>query len=101
MLVSRSTVRSTNTSSDISNQQVRLKASKHEDVTAALIHPGWVQTDLGDEIKGWMETYAKNVPHITTAQSSAGVLAVEKNVTIDSAASFYNYDGSKLLSERT
>ena len=54
MLVSRSTVRSTNTSSDVYTQQVRLKASKHEDATAALIHPGWVQTDLGDEIKGWM-----------------------------------------------
>lgn len=69
---------------------------KHEGVTVALIHPGWVQTDLGDGIKGWMETYAKNVPQITTAQSSAGVLAVAKNVTTDSTGSFYNYDGSKL-----
>lgn len=69
---------------------------KHEGVTVALVHPGWVQTDLGDEIKEWMETYAKNSPQITTAQSSAGILAVAKKVTIDSTASFYNYDGSKL-----
>ncbi|KIJ97239.1 glycosyltransferase family 39 protein [Laccaria amethystina LaAM-08-1] len=68
---------------------------KHEGVTVALIHPVWLQTDLGDGIKGWVETYAKNVLQITTAQSSAGVVAAAKNVTIDSTASFYNYDGSK------
>ena len=62
------------------------------------VHPGWVQADLGDEIKaqGRMEMCTKNVTQTTTAQSSAGVVAVAKNVTIDSTASFYNYDGSKI-----
>ena len=44
-----------------------------------------------------MGGFAKKFPQITTAHSSAGVVAVAKKVTIDSTASFYNYDGSKLL----
>ena len=41
MSASRSTVRSTDTFSDVSIQQARSKV-----VTVAVVHPGWVQTDL-------------------------------------------------------
>ena len=91
MSASRSTVHSTDTFSDVSIQQARSKV-----VTVAVVHPGWVQSDLAMTSGGGWGGCAKNVPQITTAHSSAGVVAIAKKVTIDSTASFYNYDGSKL-----
>ncbi|KAF9009550.1 hypothetical protein BDQ17DRAFT_1235454 [Cyathus striatus] len=65
-------------------------------VTVALIHPGWVQTEIGDGIAEWMHKNAPSVPQITPTESTEGLINVAKSVTLESTTSFYNYDGTPL-----
>jgi short-subunit dehydrogenase len=69
---------------------------KLEGVTVAVLHPGWVQTDIGDGIKDWMAKYAPDTPQITTKQASEGVIKVAKKVTLEETTSFYNFDGNTI-----
>lgn len=71
-------------------------ALKNDGIIVALVHPGWVQTNMGDPCKEWAETYAPNIPQITVAQSSAGIVEVAKSITTEAAVPFYQYDGSRL-----
>ena len=73
------------------------RGPQNDGIIVALVHPGWVQTDMGDPCKEWMETYAPNIPQIPVTQSSAGVVEVAKNLTLYATVPFYQYDGSKLL----
>ncbi|TFK36262.1 putative short-chain dehydrogenases/reductase [Crucibulum laeve] len=67
---------------------------KPSGITVALIHPGWVQTEIGDAISDWMHKYAPDVPHIKPAESAAGVVKVSKDVTLESTTSYWNFDGT-------
>ena len=65
-----------------------------EGVAVAVVHPGWVQTDLGDGIKDWMEKYSPETKQITTKEASEGVINVAKKLTVEQATAFYNFDGT-------
>jgi NAD(P)-dependent dehydrogenase (short-subunit alcohol dehydrogenase family) len=56
-----------------------------EGISAAVIHPGWVQTDMGGP-------NAK----ITTEQSVAGMLAQIDALSTENSGSFLNWDGNDL-----
>jgi len=58
---------------------------KSENIIIALIHPGWVKTDMG----------GPNA-HITPPQSAAGVVEVIDNLDIDTSGGFFAWDGSKI-----
>ena len=67
------------------NQVVRSLAHDLADdgLTAAVIHPGWVQTDMGG-------------PNalIDTRTSVEGMISVVDGLLKDDAGKFFNYDGS-------
>ncbi|MGL4438374.1 MAG: SDR family oxidoreductase [Bosea sp. (in: a-proteobacteria)] len=54
-------------------------------IPVLLVHPGWVQTDMGG--KG---------ADITTAQSVAGIAALADKLDMSLSAQFRNYDGSQI-----
>jgi NAD(P)-dependent dehydrogenase (short-subunit alcohol dehydrogenase family) len=60
-------------------------ALKGDGVTAAVLHPGWVQTDMG----------GKNAP-VTPEQSIAGMRQVIAGLTVADAGSFHDYSGKAL-----
>ncbi|MCF6764481.1 SDR family oxidoreductase [Thiotrichales bacterium 19S3-7] len=55
---------------------------KVEGISVAMIHPGWVKTDMGGESA------------LIDAQSSVkGIAAVIDDLTLNNSGTFYNYDG--------
>ena len=58
---------------------------KSDNIIIALIHPGWVKTDMG----------GPNA-HITPPQSAAGVVEVIDSLNIGNSGGFFAWDGSKI-----
>lgn len=54
-------------------------------ITTAVLHPGWVQTDMGG-------------PNalITVQQSVTGMRQVIEGLTLADSGKFYNYDGKEI-----
>lgn len=61
------------------------EALKGDGITAVVLHPGWVQTDMGG--KG---------AHLTPEQSIAGMRKVIAGLTPDDTGKFFNYDGAPI-----
>ncbi|MFI3245807.1 MAG: SDR family oxidoreductase [Ferrimonas sp.] len=55
-------------------------------IAVALLHPGWVQTDMGGP-----------AALIDTATSVAGMTKVLAQLTLNQSGQFFNYDGSEIL----
>ena len=58
---------------------------KGDGVAVAVLHPGWVQTDMG----------GKNAP-VTPPQSIEGLREVIAKLTLDDTGSFHAFDGKRL-----
>lgn len=56
-----------------------------EDIAAAVLHPGWVQTRMG----------GASAP-LTPEQSVSGMRQVIAGLTLDRSGGFYNYDGAPI-----
>jgi len=69
---------------------------KYEGVSMASVHPGWVNTEIGDPIKEWMTKNAPDVPQIEPEESGAGIVRVAEQLTVEKTGSFLNYTGKAL-----
>jgi NAD(P)-dependent dehydrogenase (short-subunit alcohol dehydrogenase family) len=56
---------------------------KPEGITVALVHPGWVQTDMGGQ-----------GADITPAESAAGLVALIDRLSIKDTGQFFRWDGT-------
>ncbi|KAL4242235.1 hypothetical protein ABKN59_012080, partial [Abortiporus biennis] len=72
------------------------KVYKKAGITTALIHPGWVATDMGlSEI----ETIQKMIPGISPIsieESTTGLVKLIGELKLDDSVSFFSYDGTTL-----
>ncbi|OKL61401.1 hypothetical protein UA08_03843 [Talaromyces atroroseus] len=69
---------------------------KDEGITAALIHPGWVNTDMGDQITEWVMQNNPTLENLSTEKSAAECLKVLQGMTTEDAGTYFSYDGTKL-----
>lgn len=58
---------------------------KGQGIVTLLVHPGWVQTDMG----------GSNAP-ITTEQSVAGIVSVLEKLNVDDNGKFVQFDGKEI-----
>ncbi|KAH9944874.1 hypothetical protein B0H21DRAFT_744938 [Amylocystis lapponica] len=69
---------------------------KAEGITAVIVHPGWVATDMGQSIEGWVSSHHPAAKMISTDESVEGVIKVITEAKLEDATAFYNYDGSRI-----
>lgn len=67
-----------------------------EGITTILVHPGWVDTDMGNSTKEWMAEHFPQVNQISRSASATGCLQVLTNAKLEDAVGYYTWDGSRL-----
>jgi NAD(P)-dependent dehydrogenase (short-subunit alcohol dehydrogenase family) len=65
-----------------------------EGIIAACIHPGWVITEIGDMITGWMTAYAPEMKPISMEESCEGVVKVLEGLKVHDAGAFLDHHGT-------
>ncbi|WP_395672897.1 SDR family oxidoreductase [Phenylobacterium sp.] len=66
-------------------------------IVFAMIAPGFVETDLADELRASPLGRGRNIPQgIPPARSAAGIARVIDGLTLENAKVIYNYDGSTI-----
>ncbi|CAL1699126.1 unnamed protein product [Somion occarium] len=68
--------------------------TKDEGIISILIHPGWVDTELGNNIDAWIQERVPGLKPISTQESAKGVIKVIQEAKKQDAVPFVNYDGS-------
>ncbi|PCH40587.1 NAD(P)-binding protein [Wolfiporia cocos MD-104 SS10] len=68
-----------------------------EGFTVVLIHPGWVETDMGNDLNELMKTYHPDFPKISAEESAEACLRIAAGAKPEPAIKFYNYDGTEAL----
>jgi NAD(P)-dependent dehydrogenase (short-subunit alcohol dehydrogenase family) len=69
---------------------------KPEGIAVFMLHPGWVETDIGDEIEPWMTKCSPDMKKMTVQASAADCVKLFKSVGIEDTGAFFNHDGNKL-----
>jgi NAD(P)-dependent dehydrogenase (short-subunit alcohol dehydrogenase family) len=67
-----------------------------EGIIAAMIHPGWVLTEIGDQISGWMATYAPTHAPISMEEAAEGVVKVLQGLSVVDAGAFLDHHGNSI-----
>lgn len=69
---------------------------KTEGITTVVIHPGWVDTELGVTIDDFMAIHFPSMGKISVDESTSGCVSVIHGATLEDAPAFYNYDGTRI-----
>ncbi|KAI0074996.1 NAD(P)-binding protein [Panus rudis PR-1116 ss-1] len=71
--------------------------NKEQGITTVVIHPGWVDTDMGNTVTDYV---TKNMPHVGKAISReecvAGIMKVIHQAKLEDAVQYLWYDGREL-----
>ncbi|KAI0930124.1 hypothetical protein AcW1_008886 [Taiwanofungus camphoratus] len=69
---------------------------KTEGITTVLIHPGWVDTDLGNSIESWMTKCMPGQTKLSPSESASSSIKVLTEAKLEDCVAYFNYDGTRM-----
>ena len=69
---------------------------KTEGITVFMLHPGWVETEIGAGIEPWMSKYSPDTKKISPETSAVDCVKLFQSVSVEDAGAFFNHDGIKI-----
>ncbi|KAH9839384.1 uncharacterized protein C8Q71DRAFT_509623 [Rhodofomes roseus] len=69
---------------------------KEEGVTVVVVHPGWIDTDMGSHIEDWVAQHAPETRKLPPSESAEGCLKVFQIAKLENAVEYYTWDGTNL-----
>ncbi|KZT72203.1 NAD(P)-binding protein [Daedalea quercina L-15889] len=69
---------------------------KKEGITVVVVHPGWIDTDMGGHIEDWVAQNAPEIRKLSPAESAEGCLNMFRVAKLEAAVEYYAWDGTKL-----
>lgn len=70
---------------------------KMEGINVIMIHPGWVETEIGVGLDEWMAKYAPHMKKMTTKESAASCLKVVFEAKLEDATAFFDNTGKRII----
>ncbi|PCH40585.1 NAD(P)-binding protein [Wolfiporia cocos MD-104 SS10] len=67
-----------------------------EGITVVLIHPGWVETDMGNDLNELMKIHHPDFPKISAEESAEACLRITAGAKLETAIKFHSYDGTEV-----
>jgi len=72
------------------------KYANEVNIAVAIVHPGWIRTDMGITVDDFMKSLNFGNLHITASESISGTLKVIRELNMEKSGQFVDHNGASI-----